>query len=274
MDILCIHSDEKIRKTIKKELDYLEFENKCFSGVEEAEGTNANVALIEFKKDQEDLIKRYPLVIPLIRTADSDLTYRLDKMGVEYITVDPIGNFRQKLMKIMLNNRDKIGEISDKDNFLRNIIYAYGFSWGKMYTVNIGDSIKIYSFLETVSDSIPVFLVSRERPDTIVRRENMRVIWVTDILGKNRIRPHNLTMLTDLISRFLEGGEKRIVVMNCIEYLLLYNDIISILRNLELINSYAMEYNSLIILIIDENAYSKRDISLLRRYTIQWNGGG
>ncbi len=273
MDIICIHSDGRIRDIIKEELDELGFEFRCFSRLEDARKTEAYAGLIEFKKDNTDLIKKYPLVVPLIRTTNGDLSYEFERKGVEYITVDSLKNFKQRLMRILLKNKDKIGELGRKDYFQKNIIYAYGFDWGRIYTVNINKSSKIYSFLRNLPDNIPVFLATRERPDTLIRKKNMKSVWITDILGKDRIRPHNLTVLTDIITRFLEDKEKKIVVMDCIEYLLLYNDIINILRNLELINSYAMEHKSLVILIIDENSYSQREISLLRRYTVKWSGG-
>lgn len=273
MDIICIHSDDKIREIIKDELDDLGFEFRCFSKPEEARKIKAYVALTEFKKDNTNLIKGYPLVIPVIRTTNGNLSYEFERKRVEYITVDSLKNFKQRLMKILLKNKDKIGELASKDKFQKNIVYAYGFDWGKTYTVNIDKSLKIYSFLRGLSDKIPVFLATRERPNILVRGKNIRSVWITDILGKGRIRPHNLTVLTDIITRFLGEGEKRIVVIDCIEYMLLYNDLINVLRNLELINSYAMEYKSLVILIIDENSYSQREISLLRRYSVKWNGG-
>ncbi len=98
------------------------------------------------------------------------------------------------------------------------------------------------------------------------------MVWVTDIVGKNRIKPHNLTIITDNIIKFLESGDKKIVIIDCIEYLLLYNDFINIMRNVELINSYAMENNSLVILIVDNEAYTTKEYSLLKRYAILWKG--
>ena len=273
MDIICVHSDERVRKIIKNELNELGFNFGCFAKMEEAGDVKAHVILIELKKDNIDLIDSYPFVIPLIRTTDGDLSYELGKKGIEYITVDSLQNFKQKFMKILLKSIGKIEELSKKDSFQKNTIYAYGFEWGRMYIVSVDESSKIHSFIRNIPDSISVFIATRERPIIFEGRKNMRAIWITDILGKDRIRPHNLTVLTDIITKFIEKEEKRVVVMDCIEYLLLYNDLINVLRNLELINSYIMEYKSLLILIIDEDSYSKREISLLRRYAVRWNGG-
>ncbi len=273
MDIICVHSDQGVRNIIRRELISFNFSFQCYPSIDDARGIDATIALIEFSMQDIDKAYQYPLVIPLIKTTDTELSYRLERVGMDYITVDSLKNFKQRFMKILLKNSERIKPLSQQEKFLKNVIYAYGFEWGRMYTVNLPKARDVYEFIENIPESICVFIATRERPDSLVGRNNMRYVWVTDILGKDRIKPHNLTVLTDMITRFLEEGDRRVVVMDCIEYLLLYNDLLSVLRNLELINSYAMEYDSLVILIIDENAYSRRDLSLLQRYAKKWNGG-
>ncbi len=273
MDIICVHSDDEIRDIIRRELAGFGFTFKCFSSIEEVMDVKATVALVEFTNENEFRRFHHSLIIPLIKTTSGEISYELERRGIDYITVDSLKNFKQRLMKILIKNRDRIKSLSEQERFLKNTIYAYGFEWGRMYTVSVSKVQEVYEFVKNIPRSIYVFIASRERPGHFVKKDNIKYIWVTDILGKDRIKPYNLTVLTDMITRFLEEGDKRIVVMDCIEYLLLYNDILNVLRNIELLNSYAMEYDSLIILIIDENAYSRRDLSLLQRYAKKWNGG-
>ncbi len=230
------------------------------------------VILVEYMENY-DFFDDDCLVIPLIKSIDTGKG-KLEEMNMDYMVVKNISiRFKTSFMKILLKNKDKksVIEFLNRENMRKNTIYGFGFSWGKTYIVNIEIKDILYSLLPELSQNIDIFMAIREKPE---RFKNIRgrKIWVTDIVGKDRIKPHNLTILTDSIIRFLEEGGERIVIIDCIEYLLLYNDFINIMRNIELINSYAMERNSTIIIVIDNEAYTTKEYSLLRRYTMEWKG--
>lgn len=279
MDVLCFHQEEKYRSTISKGLKDLGIQHKCFSLLPLDEikkicnEKKPFVILIEYQENYDEIFNTDYFVIPLIRAIDPKKE-RLEARGIDFMVVENVSErFKTAFMKILLKNRDKkiLREFLNRENMRKNVIYGFGFSWGKIYIVDMGIKDVLYSILPEMSDKIDIFMAIREKPE---RFGNIRgkKIWVTDIVGRDRIKPHNLTILTDSIIRFLEETAGRIVIIDCIEYLLLYNDFINIMRNIELLNSYAMERNSIIIIIIDKNAYTTKEYSLLRRYAIGWKG--
>ncbi len=281
MDLMCFHSSEKVRNAIFESLKEMDFNFECFPllSPEEIEkkvrDKNPHVLMVELNRDNIKNYEKFDKIvfaIPLIKSIDREIALNLEDMGVDYLSSDSLGGFKENLMKVLIKNEDKVGEFLKEERIFKNIIYGFGFSWGHTFIVTMENRDSFYPLIPKFSEGIKVFVAMRESPKIFEENENLKVIWITDIVGKNRIKPHNLTILTDNIIKFLEGNTKRIVVIDCLEYLLLYNDFVNVVRNVELINSYAMEYNSLVILIIDNNAYTTKEYSLLKRYSILWKG--
>ena len=279
MDILCFHSNEEIRGLISDFLSDMDFEYECHltSDIhtirEKITSKMPTVSLIEMKKENLSLIneKLKTFVIPMLKSIDRDIAINLETAGVDYILTDSISGFRENLMKVLLKHEEELGEFIHEERIFKNVVYGFGFSWGRTYVATMEQSAEILKIVEKLGEGIDVFLATREKPRNY-KSERIKVVWVTDLVGKNRIKPHNLTILTDSIIKFLEEKHKRVVVLDCVEYLLLYNDFVNVLRNIELINSYAMEYDSLVIIIIDNNAYTTKEYSLLKRYAMVWKG--
>ncbi len=281
MDILCFHSNAQLRKQISVYLEEMDFNFECYDleDTSEIEKTirieNPRIVLLEFNKNNVEDYKRISnlaFTIPLIKSIDRDIAINFEEWSVDYIFTDTVTQFRSSLMKILIKNKESLKHLFEDERVFKNIIYGYNFSWGHMYIAGMDQRDEIFSLIPVLSERIEIFVALRENPYFLEGIQNVRVVWVTDIVGKNRIKPHNLTIITDNIIKFLESGDKKIVIIDCIEYLLLYNDFINIMRNVELINSYAMENNSLVILIVDNEAYTTKEYSLLKRYAILWKG--
>ncbi len=281
MDLMCFHSNERVRNSINDALNEMDFNFECHPLLSpeeierKSEENKPHVLLVEFNKEnigEYKSLSEIAFTIPLVKSIDRDIALNLESMNVDYISSDSISGFKENLMKVLIKNEDKIGEFLSEPRIFKNIIYGFGFSWGHTYIVTMENRDSIYSLIPNFSRGIKVFVAMRESPRILEENENLKVVWITDIVGKNRIKPHNLTILTDNIIKFIEEEKKRIVVIDCLEYLLLYNDFVNVVRNVELINSYAMEYDSLVILIIDNNAYTTKEYSLLKRYSILWKG--
>jgi len=280
MDILCFHSKEDIRKKISSHLEEMGFEFECFEFIDYEnmiklwKRKKPLIILTELSDKNIKILDEDLFVIPIIKHVNRTLATKYANR--DFIILDPLTrNFKRIFMKILLMHTDKksVRKLLSKEGISRNIVYGYGFEWGRTFVVNIKDEEKIYRILpDIVRDDIHLFVAVRDKPEILEDLSNTKVVWVTDIIGKDRIKPHNLTILTDSIIRFIEEKKNAIILIDCIEYLLLYNDFINILRNVELINSYVMEHNAILIIIIDNNAYTKKEYSLLRRYAMEWKG--
>ena len=281
MDLLCFHSSETLRKAIGQHLQELNIEFELYSllpGNEMRKIINdkkAEIVIMEVTRERLNDFKEISSTvfsIPIIKSIDREIAINLEEIDADYILSDSISGFKEKFMKILIKNEKKLNEFLMKDKIFRNIIYGYGFSWGRTYIVNIEHRGEIIDLIPKFSSKIPIFIAMRENPRKFQGQKNSRVIWITDVIGKDRIKPHNLTILTDNIIKFLEKKQKKIVIMDCLEYLLLYNDFINVIRNVELINSYAMDNDSLVIIIVDNNSYTSKEYSLLKRYSMTWKG--
>ncbi len=281
MDLLAFHSSDEIREEIKFHLSELGFEFEVFSllSVDEikklAREKKPVIVLMEVSRRTLETfveLSTITFAIPIIKSIDREIAINLEEMQTDYLLSDSIYSFKESFMQILIKNEEKIKDFVEQDRVFRNLIYGFGFSWGRTYIVNVGQKGEVVKLIPKFSRKIPIFMAMRENPSRFMNMNNLKVFWVTDVVGKNRIKPHNLTILTDNIIKFIESGKKRIVIMDCIEYLLLYNDFVNVLRNVELINSYAMDYESLVIIIIDNNSYTNKEYSLLKRYSMVWKG--
>ena len=269
MDVLCFHPTETIARRIVEILRDIGLE-----------GENAS----SMKSLRKLIEKEKPAVILLpdssfweveegdfLKLALSEVS---GESKISIPTEDPT-QFLHDFVHALLENveNERVKNLLEREGMHKNIIYAYGFSWGKSYVVKTSLQRKLYEIIPVFSrKGLPVFIAMREKPDRFLELPSAKVVWVTDIVGKDRIKPHNLTILTDSIIRFIEEHGNAIVVMDCVEYLLLYNEFVNILRNIELINSYVMEHMSILIIIIDSNAYTTKEYSLLSRYALEWHG--
>ncbi len=280
MDVLCFHSKEGIRNKISLHLEEMGFKFECLDIMNYEDmlklwrEKKPLIIITELSEKNIKILDEDIFVIPIIKHVNRTLATKYANR--DFIILDPFTrNFKRIFMKILLthSNKKSVKKLLSQERISKNIVYGYGFEWGKSFVVNIKDEEKLYSVLpQMIRDDIHLFVAVREKSEVLEGMKNTKIIWVTDIIGKDRIKPHNLTILTDSIIRFIEEKKNAIVLIDCIEYLLLYNDFINILRNVELINSYVMEHNAILIIIIDNNAYTKKEYSLLRRYAMEWKG--
>jgi len=280
MDVLCFHSSEEFRAKISEHLRDMGFEFECFE-LKDHKGIlslwkkhSPFIILTELTDKNIKILDEDIFVVPIIKHLNRALITKYANR--DFIILDELTkNFRRNFMSILLSHRDKksVAKILSTPRIAKNLIYAYGFEWGRTFIVPTDSEDELYKILPKISNwGIKIFMAIRERASVPKNLEDAKIVWVTDIVGKDRIKPHNLTILTDSIIRFIEENENTFIVVDCIEYLLLYNDFINVLRNIELINSYVMEHNSILIIITDNEAYTTKEYSLLRRYAIEWKG--
>jgi len=268
MDILCFHENKEILGNIENSLKALGLNLECMLLKEnvdiEREIEEKNPRILLLPEKLRDSVKNVNIIKIFIGKEGGDDCIATD---------DDWSEFQHQFMKILLEKKSELGDLFKNEEIIKNIIYAYGFSWGRTFIVDASDGKKIRKILPNLaSEKVNFFIAVRERPEDFRELKNSKVIWVTDIVGKDRIKPHNLTILTDSIIRYIEEKKNAIVLMDCIEYLLIYNDFVNILRNIELINSYVMEHHALMIIIVDSKAYTTKEYSLLSRYALKWKG--
>ena len=123
-------------------------------------------------------------------------------------------------------------------------------------------------FWKKMEDGHKGLLITRQHPDHVDRKfgpADLKVLWLSTTLGKTYVDPHNLGSLTNMITRFIENGEKTVIMLDGIEYLLVNNDFTRLLKFIEYLNELVMDKKSTLLISIDPRALDEKELALLER---------
>ncbi|AIF69946.1 hypothetical protein PAP_07785 [Palaeococcus pacificus DY20341] len=126
-----------------------------------------------------------------------------------------------------------------------------------------------YKRLREKLKDAPVLAFLREIKDA---PENWECFFVTTAVKeetKNAIYPTDLAKMTELSYRYLKTAAdskvKGIVVIDCLEYLLIYNETSAIMKFLTKLTDFALINNSTLILVADKSALGEKQWALLNK---------
>ncbi|USS40154.1 DUF835 domain-containing protein [Thermococcus aggregans] len=99
--------------------------------------------------------------------------------------------------------------------------------------------------------------------------EKWRVYYLSTEEREGRISPTNLAYITHLVNEYFkeakEKGVRGVVVIDCPEYLVMYNGFESIAKFLASLKDFAVVNMGVLLVVIDEEAWDKRQLAILRR---------
>jgi len=111
------------------------------------------------------------------------------------------------------------------------------------------------------SSGFPALAVTRS-PGMYEGFENVSTVWVTQVLGG--INPTSLHVLQDVIIRFIRGNPGAVVLIDCLEYLLLYNDFRTVFKFLtNLKDQVVLQHGSGIVIFVDDSILNEREKALI-----------
>jgi hypothetical protein len=123
-------------------------------------------------------------------------------------------------------------------------------------------------FLKQISKGYRGLYITRHHPKHISRTyltNGMTIIWLSTTLGTNYIDPHNLSTLFNTIKSFVEKNEKCIIFLDGIEYLMINNVYIRIVKLIEHVKEMMVQSNSILLVSLDERAFEPKELSLLEK---------
>ncbi|AEC51257.1 hypothetical protein PNA2_0340 [Pyrococcus sp. NA2] len=91
---------------------------------------------------------------------------------------------------------------------------------------------------------------------------NVKVIWVTQA-SEDGVPPTKLHVIQDYAIKFAKENGYAVVIIDCLEYLLLYNEFASVFKFLASLKDYLIMMNSALILAVDERALDEKHYTLL-----------
>ena len=115
----------------------------------------------------------------------------------------------------------------------------------------------------------PVLAVTRLHPGLVAERTGMDAddsIWLSERAGPRNIPPDQLNRLFQRISAFLSENPEGIVMLEGIEYLLLYNEVKKVLATVERINDAVMSSRAVLVISVDPLTFDPRTLAYLRRW--------
>ncbi|WP_232473534.1 DUF835 domain-containing protein [Thermococcus profundus] len=92
------------------------------------------------------------------------------------------------------------------------------------------------------------------------------VYFVTQVEGERNIPPTNLPRILELSNRYLNSLEGRgIVVLDCLEYLNIYNGFDALAKFLGALRDFAVIHKGTVIIVSERSAWNEREWRLLQR---------
>ncbi|MBP1911300.1 DUF835 domain-containing protein [Thermococcus stetteri] len=111
--------------------------------------------------------------------------------------------------------------------------------------------------------NFPVLAITRS-PDFYsgLSRDNLSLIWVTQ--SGNGVAPTALHVLQGVILDFVRENPGSVVIIDCLEYLMLYNDFKSVFKFLSGLKDYVViQHGAGLIIFVDEEVLTQQEKALL-----------
>lgn len=141
---------------------------------------------------------------------------------------------------------------------------------GVSYLVSGRDSdLSFEVFRDLVTHGYQGLCITRLPPERV--RENLGiektpVLWLSRVASsKETIRPWPLEGISIAVEHFVDSGEKTVVLLDGLEYIISHNDFQSALTLLHDLNERMAMVGSILILPIDPEALGDREFALIRR---------
>ena len=123
-------------------------------------------------------------------------------------------------------------------------------------------------FNEAVRHGAKGMLVAREHPNRLRHShefEAEKILWLTRRAGVDHIDPTELSLLNLKITKFVEGTDKAVVLIEGLEYTITQNDFESVLRFVNHLHDFVLIHDCAVIMVIDPRVLSTRELALLER---------
>jgi len=128
--------------------------------------------------------------------------------------------------------------------------------------------ISFAMFNEAVRHGATGMLVVREHPNRLRQSHEFqaeKILWLTRRVGEDHIDPTELSLLSLQISRFIEGRQKSVVLIEGLEYLITQNDFETVLRFVNHMHDFVLAHDCAVIIVLDPRVLSTRELALLER---------
>ncbi len=141
---------------------------------------------------------------------------------------------------------------------------------GQTYLINEEKPTKSNEiFLDMVNHGVNGLYLTRRNPDEVRQEHNLvrtPIIWLThEKSSKENIDPRDLVQLSHTIKEFIKKTDNSVVLLDGIEYLIIQNNTMEILKFIQNLKDAISLSHSRLIIPMDPSAVDNKDLHLLRR---------
>ncbi|ACS32774.1 DUF835 domain-containing protein [Thermococcus gammatolerans] len=130
--------------------------------------------------------------------------------------------------------------------------------------IALGSKSKFVDVMELIKSAKLPTLVFTRNPHLYQGMEFVVPVWVTQATDQG-ISPTKLHVIQEHALKFIRKNPNAIVLIDCLEYLLLYNDFAAVYKFLINLKDYLIPAGAALIVIVDESALDERQRALLLR---------
>ncbi len=123
-------------------------------------------------------------------------------------------------------------------------------------------------FLSLLAEKRVGLIITRSHPDIVreeYRLEKTPVIWLARQPGPNRIEPSNISILKHAVNEYLRQGEKAVVIIDSLEYIMENNDSDKVMRMLFDLRDEIIMTDSTLIISLDPDTIESQKMAFLER---------
>lgn len=138
----------------------------------------------------------------------------------------------------------------------------YGGYWG--------DVEEVYRAFQVLTKRfhLPAIAVSREPPEMFRGKLGLKrvpVLWISKVDGEGAVNPTRLPYLLEHLRGFLEATDMdKVILIDCLEYLILENGDDAILKFITSLKDLASLNRGVLLIAVDKNAVSDRVFAFIR----------
>ena len=162
----------------------------------------------------------------------------------------------------------------EEDDLLKSLLFGKkkDLEEGRAYLVKEKKTERATAaFHHGIEQGFHAMHITRQHPNHVERAyagRPVRVVWLSTTLGKDYMDPHNLNSLSNLISSFVADGNRSIVLLDGVEYLMINNDFPRLLHFLEYVSEQIALHKSILLLSLDDRAFDPKELALLERNAV------
>ncbi|MBU7032911.1 MAG: DUF835 domain-containing protein [Theionarchaea archaeon] len=224
---------------------------------------------LRVKKQIEPFLESYAW-IPIIHQQDAlGAICVYNHSSLQQISDDEIGDlvlFADQAAHFVETTRFQISPVSEGTSPSE---MKYTLNPGDCYLVESAQSDQAYEiFVDAVTHGLQGFSLSRIHPKKIKQTyglEKTPLFWLSTTKTDYSVHPMDIAKSNFYIHEFAKKATNSIILIDGIEYMILHNDFLNVLKALNTLKDYITLYNSRLIIPINPGTFTEKELQLLRK---------